>query len=121
MRADLNGTVYRYTYNGDRVLQELDDNRVELARYITESGSYYQPWLYMKRSDRVHMYPMYDGTGNTRKLVDSAGGGPAGLARPHHCRSGTNGLPVMRLTMAQNTSFSRSPAMNPIASGTVLR
>jgi len=26
----------------------------------------------------VHMYPMYDGTGNTRKLVDNGGGGPAG-------------------------------------------
>ena len=59
------------------MLQQLDDNRVELAHHITESGSYYSPWLYMKRSDRVHMYPMYDGTGNTRKLVDSGGGGPA--------------------------------------------
>ncbi len=116
MRANLNGTVYRYTYatlrssqatslrstsNGDRVLQELDDNRVELARHITESGSYYAPWLYpfdelrvnMKRTDATHMCPMpvlsacpersrgavegYDGTGNTRKLTDGAGGGPA--------------------------------------------
>jgi hypothetical protein len=39
MRATLGGTVGRYIYNGDRILQETDDPHNELHRHITEGAA----------------------------------------------------------------------------------
>ncbi len=52
-RAKLNGTYYRYVYNGDRVLEETNDSGSVLARYTTESGSYYAPLQHMRRGCRA--------------------------------------------------------------------
>ncbi len=71
-RAKLNGTYYRYVYNGDRVLEETNDSGSVLARYTTESGSYYAPLQHMWRSGNISRYPMYDGIGTSRGLVNDS-------------------------------------------------
>jgi len=73
MRARLNGTWGRYFYNGDRVLEETNDANGTLARYTTESGSYYEPLLHFGRNDGSVRYPLYDGIGTARRLADAAG------------------------------------------------
>jgi len=70
MRARLSGTYWRYIYNGDRVLEETNDTGGPLARHTTESGSYYAPWLHMQRAGGISRFPLYDGVGSTRRLVD---------------------------------------------------
>ena len=62
----LGGTWYRFFYNGDRVLEETNDANGTLARYTTESGSYYQPLLHFGRNDGSVRYPLYDGIGTAR-------------------------------------------------------
>jgi len=72
-RARLAGTYWRYVYNGDRVLEETNDSGTVLARYTTESGSYYEPLLHMWRSSSVSRFPLYDNIGTARGLVDASG------------------------------------------------
>jgi len=73
MRARLNGTWYRFFYNGNRVLEETNDANGPLARYTTESGSYYEPVLHFGRNDGSVRYPLYDGIGTVRRLADQTG------------------------------------------------
>jgi len=69
------GTQRRYVYHGDRVLDETDDAGGLLARYTTESGSCYEPWLHMQRFDpSASRFPMYDMMGSMRGLLDENGG-----------------------------------------------
>jgi RHS repeat-associated protein len=72
MRAVLGGTLWRYVYNGDRLLEETTNSGGAVSRYTTESGSYYAPWVHLTR-DGGHRFPMYDGVGTARALVDTAG------------------------------------------------
>jgi len=73
MRATVGGTTWRYIYNGDRVMEETNDSGGVLARHTTASGSYYQPWLHMQRSGGLSRFPLQDGVGTARRLVDAAG------------------------------------------------
>jgi hypothetical protein len=57
-------------YNGDRVLEETNDSGTVLARHTTESSSYYAPWVHMWRTGNVSRFPLMDGVGTTRRLVD---------------------------------------------------
>jgi hypothetical protein len=41
IRANLNGSVLRYIYSGDRVVEQTDDEGSMLTRYSLASGSYY--------------------------------------------------------------------------------
>jgi len=43
-----------------------------LARYTTESGSYYAPLQHMWRSGGTSRYPMYDGIGTSRGLANDS-------------------------------------------------
>jgi RHS repeat-associated protein len=73
-RARLGGTYYRYLYNGERVLEELNDSGTMQARYTTESGSYYNTWLHLYRtSGTLSRFPMYDNIGSARGLLDATG------------------------------------------------
>jgi len=73
-RARLAGTYYRYLYNGERVLEELNDSGTMQARYTTEDGSYYGQWLHLYRtSGSLSRFPMYDNIGTARGLLDSSG------------------------------------------------
>jgi RHS repeat-associated protein len=73
-RARLGGTYYRYLYNGERVLEELNDSGTMQARYTTESGSYYGTWLHLYRtSGTLSRFPMYDNIGSARGLLDASG------------------------------------------------
>jgi RHS repeat-associated protein len=73
-RARLAGTYYRYLYNGERVLEELNDSGTMQARYTTESGSYYDTWLHLYRaSGTLSRFPMYDNIGSARGLLDASG------------------------------------------------
>jgi RHS repeat-associated protein len=73
-RARLAGTYYRYLYNGDRVLEELNDSGTMQARYTTETGSYYDTWLHLYRtSGTLNRFPMYDNIGSARGLLDASG------------------------------------------------
>ena len=66
-RATLAGTTYRYLYNGLRVLEELDDSGNMQARYTTESGCYFKPFLHMYRSNgSLSRFPIYDNIGSVR-------------------------------------------------------
>jgi RHS repeat-associated protein len=71
-RASLNGTIKRYVYNGARVLEETDDSGNLQVRYTTASGSYYAPLLHFKLADGTVRYPLYDGVGTVRRLVDGS-------------------------------------------------
>jgi YD repeat-containing protein len=44
-RANLSGAIFRYVYNGDRVLEQTDDAGNLLSRYATAGASYYGPLL----------------------------------------------------------------------------
>ena len=72
MRASLDGTVLRYVYNGNRVLEETSDVGSVLARHTTSDSSYYGPWLHMWRSEDVDRFPLFDAVGSARGLVDSS-------------------------------------------------
>jgi len=72
-RARLGGTYYRYLYNGNRVLEELNDSGAMTARYTTESGSYYGSLLHTKRATGESRFPLYDEIGSVRGLVDASG------------------------------------------------
>ena len=73
-RGRLAGTYYRYLYNGERVLEELNDSGTMQARYTTENGSYYSTWLHLYRpSGTLSRFPMYDNIGTARGLVDASG------------------------------------------------
>ena len=73
-RARLNGTYYRYLYNGQRVLEELNDSGTMQARYTTENDSYYGQWLHLYRpSGSLSRFPMYDNIGSARGLLDGSG------------------------------------------------
>ena len=72
MRASLDGTVLRYVYNGDRVLDETSDAGAVLARHTTADGSYYGPWLHMWRTGGTSRFPLFDAVGTARRLVDSS-------------------------------------------------
>ena len=72
MRASLDGMVYRYVYNGQRVVEETNDAGSVLARHTTASGSYYGPWLHMWRSGGVSRFPLFDSVGTARGLVDAS-------------------------------------------------
>jgi RHS repeat-associated protein len=73
-RAMLAGTTYRYLYNGERVLEELNDSGTMQARYTTEDGSYYGQWLHLYRpSGSLSRFPMYDNIGSARGLLDASG------------------------------------------------
>jgi RHS repeat-associated protein len=72
-RAYLNGTYYRYLYNGERVLLDLEDDGDMLHRYTTEDGSYSGSLLMLKQSLGEHRYPLYDNIGSVRGLVSCLG------------------------------------------------
>jgi len=73
-RARLNGTYYRYLYNGERVLEELNDSGTMQARYTTEDDSYYGQWVHLYRpSGSLSRFPMYDNIGSARGLLDASG------------------------------------------------
>ena len=73
-RATLAGTTYRYLYNGDRILEELNDSGTMQARYTTENGSYYGALLHLYRpTGTLSRFPMYDNIGSVRGLVDASG------------------------------------------------
>jgi len=73
-RARLNRTYYRYLYNGERVLEELNDSGTMQARYTTEDGSYSSQWLHLHRpSGGLSRFPMYDKIGSARGLLDASG------------------------------------------------
>jgi len=72
-RAYLNGTYYRYLYNGERVLQELTDAGAVTATYTTENDSYYGTLLHLKRATGESRFPLYDEIGSARGLVDAGG------------------------------------------------
>jgi RHS repeat-associated protein len=69
MRANLNGTVFRYIYAGDRVLERTNDTNGTLARYTPADASYYAPLLYFKHNDGTQHYPMADIVGTSRRLL----------------------------------------------------
>jgi RHS repeat-associated protein len=73
-RSRLNGTYWRYLYDGDRVLEELNDSGTMTARYTTEDGSYFGSLLHLYRpSGTLSRFPMYDNIGTARGLVDASG------------------------------------------------
>jgi RHS repeat-associated protein len=73
-RARLAGTYYRYLYNGERVLEELNDTGTMQARYTTENDTYYGQWLHLYRpSGSLSRFPMYDNIGSARGLLDASG------------------------------------------------
>ena len=69
----LDATAYRYVYNGDRVLEKMNDSGTMLARYTLASGSYFAPMLHMKRSTGESRHPLMDGVGTVRTLVADSG------------------------------------------------
>jgi RHS repeat-associated protein len=71
-RSQLNGTYYRYIYNGDRVLEDTADNGNMIARYTTVSGSYYEPWVHVKYAAGDSRFPLYDAIGTARALVNDS-------------------------------------------------
>jgi hypothetical protein len=72
-RATLNGTVYRYLYNGERLLQEVTTAGVVNATYTTENDSYYGSLLHIQRATGESRFPLYDEIGTARGLVDASG------------------------------------------------
>ena len=73
-RARLNGTYYRYLYDGERVLEELNDSGTMQARYTTEDETYEGMWLHLYRtSGTLSRFPMYDNIGTARGLLDASG------------------------------------------------
>ena len=72
MRWIRNGYTTRYVYCGERVLEENSYAGTVLAWHTPSSGSYYTPWLHMQRSGTGHSYPLCDGVGTVRMLVDGS-------------------------------------------------
>ena len=64
---------YRYLYNGERVMEELNDSGGVLARYTTENDSYYGSWLHLQRYTGESRLPIYDEIGSARGLIDAGG------------------------------------------------
>jgi RHS repeat-associated protein len=63
-----------HLYNGERVLEELNDSGTMTARYTTENGSYYGSLLHLYRpSGTLSRFPMYDNIGTARGLLDASG------------------------------------------------
>ena len=60
-------------YNGERVLEELNDSGGALARYTTENDSYYGTLLHIRRYTGEDRFPLYDEIGSARGLVDASG------------------------------------------------
>ncbi len=81
MQANFNGVIRNYLYHGDRVLLEMIAGG-QLGAHITESGSYYAPWMNMQSRDGRKNYPAYDGTGSVRRLMN-----PDGTERGHYSYS----------------------------------
>ncbi len=73
LRARLDGTYYRYIYNGERVLQETDDAGATVADDLTAGGSYFSPLLAIQPVGGPHRFPLYDMTGTTHALADPDG------------------------------------------------
>ncbi len=73
MRANLNGSVLRYIYSGDRVVEQTDDEGNMLTRYSLASGSYYDPLLGFESAEGDQRYPLSDLIGTARRLVDESG------------------------------------------------
>jgi RHS repeat-associated protein len=73
MRANLNGSVLRYIYSGDRVVEQTDDEGNMLTRYGLATGSYYDPLLGLEFADGDQRYPLSDLIGTARRLVDESG------------------------------------------------
>jgi len=73
MRWIRNGYTTRYVYCGERVLEENSYAGTVLAWHTPSSGSYYTPWLHMQRWNTGHSYPLYNGIGTVRGLVDGDG------------------------------------------------
>jgi len=74
MRAMLEGWARRFVYFGDRVLEVRTDGGDEVrAQYTTESGSYYDPLVHSWRAGDLSRFPLYDGVGSVRMLVDENG------------------------------------------------
>jgi RHS repeat-associated protein len=75
MRGVLGGTVRRYVYNGERVLEDTDDLGATLSRYTTASGSYFSPLLHFFTGGdwTLRQYPAYDNMGTARLLLRGNG------------------------------------------------
>ena len=73
MEASLhNYGTRRYVYHGDRVLEETNVWGTAIARYTTESGSYYDALQHFWRINAggQSRFPLYDAVGSARGLVD---------------------------------------------------
>jgi len=53
-------------------VEETNDGGSVLARHTTAGGSYYGPWLHLWRSDGSSRFPLYEGIGAARRLVDGS-------------------------------------------------
>jgi len=71
--AYLAGVNRRYVYDGERVLEELNDSGGVLARYTTENDSYYGTLLHLKRYTGESRFPLYDSIGSARGLANASG------------------------------------------------
>jgi RHS repeat-associated protein len=63
-----------FLYDGVRPTAEgslSGDTFTASARYVWEGDSYYDPLVYLVYSN-AHSYPMFDGLGSTRQLLDSS-------------------------------------------------
>jgi len=73
LRSTIAGYVTRYIYFGDRVAEEDSGTGTVLAWDTLSGPSYGDDWLHMKRWDSGHCYPLLDGVGTVRELVDGTG------------------------------------------------
>jgi hypothetical protein len=76
MRDHLQGVeCWAYTYDGDRVIEDNCLGALHVrSRYTPESGSYYTPLLGSRRCCLSSIqFPIYDGVGTVRGVVNSAG------------------------------------------------
>jgi hypothetical protein len=69
IRKTEQGAVRNYLFDGVRVYGEYDTNWNETARYIT-TGPSYGDGLAAIRWGGAWYYPLYDGLGSVRKVVD---------------------------------------------------
>jgi hypothetical protein len=72
-RASLSGSIFRYVYHGDRVLEQTGDTSNPLSRYATAGPSYHAPLLGFEFPDGSQRYPLYDMAGTARRLADATG------------------------------------------------
>ena len=74
MRHYFSGGYRRYVYDADRVLEVTNDAGDDVrTRYTTEAGSYYAPLVHMWFPTDTSRFPLYDGVGTARRLVDGTG------------------------------------------------